>query len=80
MVLEEETKIIQSKNAHTQYVTIPASIVRDSQYPFKANEKVKIIVDPYREIMIIASIKGPNIRISSEGIIIDKRRVEVIEK
>jgi hypothetical protein len=80
MVLEEETKIIQSKNAHTQYITIPASIVRDSQYPFKANEKVRVIIDPYRKIIMIASIKGPSIRVGSEGIIIDKRKVEVIEK
>ena len=80
MVLEGETKITQSKNAHTQYITIPASIVRDSQYPFRANEKVKIIIDPYREIIMIVSVKGPTIRVSSEGIIVDKRRVEIIEK
>lgn len=36
MVLEKETKIIQSRNARTQYIVIPADMVADSRYPFKA--------------------------------------------
>jgi hypothetical protein len=80
MVLEEETKIIQSKNAYTQYFTIPTSIVRGSHTRLKQTKNVKIIVDFYPEIMIIVPIKGPNIRVSSGGIIIDKGRVEIIEK
>jgi|YelNatPaOPRAMG01_1025707.scaffolds.fasta_scaffold553551_1 hypothetical protein len=59
MVLEEETKILQSRNAHTQYIVIPAAMVRDSQYPFKADERVRITVDPYRKIMIIKSVDEP---------------------
>lgn len=78
MVLEEESRIIQSRNAHTQYITIPASIVRDSQYPFKAGEKIKIIIDPYNEVMIITSLSKPNVRIESEGIVIDKRKLKLV--
>lgn len=53
MVLEEETKIVQSRNAYTQYIVIPAAMVRDSQYPFEKNEKVKIIVIPEEEKIVI---------------------------
>jgi len=47
MVKEYETKIVQSKKAHTQYLVIPSVMVQDSQYPFKEGEKVRIIIDPY---------------------------------
>jgi len=80
MVLEEETKVIQSRNAYTQYIIIPASIVRDSQYPFKAGEKIKIIIDPYHKIILIASAEESNIRINRNGIIIGKRKVKIIEE
>ena len=79
MVLEKETKIVQSRNAHTQYVVIPAAMVRDSQYPFKANEGVRITVDPYRRMMIIRSIEEPYIEVSREGICIKGKRIEVVE-
>jgi hypothetical protein len=70
MVLEEEKKIAQSRNAHTQYIVIPAAIVRDSHYPFKADEQVRTTIDPYRKMMIVRSIKEPSIEVSSEGIYI----------
>lgn len=46
MVLKAKTKIIQNRNAKTQYVTIPASIASDSQYPFTAGQEVEIIINP----------------------------------
>lgn len=73
MVLKEETKIIQSRNAYTQYMVIPAAIVRDSQYPFRANERVKITIDPYRKIMIVASAEESYIEVSHEGIFVKKK-------
>ena len=42
MVLKERTKILQSTNAKTQYITIPSDMVIDSQYPFKADDEVEI--------------------------------------
>lgn len=80
MVLEEETKIAQSRNAHTQYIVIPAAVVRDSQYPFKEGGRAKIIVDPYRKIMIVRSVDAPNIEVSREGIFIKGKRVGVVEE
>jgi len=80
MVLEEETKIVQSRNAHTQYIVIPAAMVRDSQYPFKEGEHVRITVDPYRKMMIIRSVKEPYIEVSREGIYIKGKRIEVVER
>ena len=52
MVLKGRTRITRSKTSYTQYVTIPAAIVKDSQYPFKAGEEVYIEVDP-RGVIII---------------------------
>ena len=46
MVLQAITKLIQSPNSSTQYVTIPADIVKDSQYPFSANQNVEIKIVP----------------------------------
>ena len=42
MVLKERTRILQSTNAKTQYITVPSVMVSDSQYPFKANDEVEI--------------------------------------
>ena len=53
MVLETLSNIIQTKNAMTQYVTIPSTMVADSQYPFRDAGKVKITVEPEAEMMII---------------------------
>jgi len=80
MVLEAEAKIFQSSKARTQYVMIPAAIVGDSQYPFRSGERVRIVVDPYRKMMIITSIEEPYIKVSREGIFIKGRWIEVVEK
>lgn len=80
MVLEKESKIFQSKNARTQYIIIPADVVSDSQYPFRAGDRVRITVDPYHKIMIIASIGEPYLRISRESIYIKGKRIEVVEE
>jgi len=80
MVLEEETKIVQSRNAHTQYIVIPAVMVRDSQYPFKADERVRITIDPYRKMMVIRSVEEPTIEISPKGIFIKGKKIEVVER
>jgi hypothetical protein len=67
MVLEEETNIVQSKNAYTQYLTIPSSLVRDSQYPFKNGDKVKITVDPTHRILMITPAEKPDQDSSARG-------------
>lgn len=56
MALKHKTTIKQSKNAYTQYLVIPSSLVRDSQYPFKEDEKVEIIVDPKERKLVIKSV------------------------
>lgn len=80
MVLEEETKIVQSRNAYTQYLVIPAAMVRDSQYPFRADERVRITIDPYRKMMIITSVEVSIIEVSPKGLFIKGKRIEVVEK
>lgn len=47
MVLKAKTRIIQNRDAKTQYITIPANIASDSQYPFTSGQEVEIIIHPY---------------------------------
>jgi len=77
MVLETEVNIVQSKNAHTQYLVIPSAMVQDSHYPFKGGEKVKITIDPYRKLMIIMSVEEPQIKVSPEGIHLKGKKITV---
>jgi len=65
MALEAETKIVQSKNARTQYFVIPVDIIVDSRYPFKANECIRITIDPIIEISP-KGIKGKKIEVVEE--------------
>jgi len=47
MVLKTKTRILQNRDAKTQYITIPATVTSDSQYPFTAGQEVEIIINPY---------------------------------
>jgi len=53
MGLEGEGLVTKSKTSATHYVTIPSWIARDSQFPFKAGEKVKVTVLPDEGKIII---------------------------
>lgn len=66
MVLKAVTKIIQSGNSSTQYVTIPADVVKDSQYPFSANEEVEIQVMPEAKRVLLTGIGTKGSAKSSE--------------
>ena len=54
MGLKNKTKIVQTKNAATQYVTIPSAMVQDSQYPFKDAGEVVITFEPESQLMIVS--------------------------
>ena len=79
MVLEEETTIVQSRTAHTQYLIIPAAMVRDSQYPFKEGEKVRIIIDTYRKMMIVRSVEEPQVKVSLTRSILKGRKYKSLK-
>lgn len=53
MGLDAYSNIIQTKNALTQYITIPSTMVADSQYPFRDAGKIKITIKPDEQMMII---------------------------
>lgn len=53
MAIQSRVRIKQSKNAHTQYLIIPSAIVQDSQYPFKKDEEVEIVVEPNERRIIV---------------------------
>jgi len=46
MPLKAKSRIIQNRDAKTQYITIPADITSDSQYPFTAGQEVELIINP----------------------------------
>jgi len=46
MVLSAEARVHQNPKSYTQTITFPSALVRDSQYPFKGDEEVEIIVIP----------------------------------
>lgn len=73
MALKETTKILQSKKARTQYLTIPSSLVSDSQYPFKGGEEVEIVIDPKKELMMIQS-KESEVKISGDKLSIKTKK------
>jgi hypothetical protein len=79
MVKEFETKIVQSKKAHTQYLVIPSVMVQDSQYPFKERERVRIVIDPYRKMMIVSPAEEPQIKVSPDGFVIRGKRIEIVK-
>ena len=58
MAIYAETRILQSPKSRTQYVTIPARVVEDSQYPFVSNEEVELYVDTEKKLLIIAKKQG----------------------
>jgi hypothetical protein len=54
-------------------------MVQDSQYPFREGEKVRIIIDSYRKMMIIRAAEEPQIQVSPDGFVIKGKRIRVVE-
>lgn len=52
-MLKAKSKVNQNKNAKTQYITIPATIASDSQYPFTAGQEIQIEINPNESTIII---------------------------
>jgi antitoxin component of MazEF toxin-antitoxin module len=44
MVLKAKTRIAKNKNSSTLYLTIPAELAKDSQFPFHEGEEVELQV------------------------------------
>lgn len=84
MVLEEKVKLVQSPNAHTQYLIIPSALVRDSQYPFKDGGRVRIKVDVQNKTLIIMSesdaVEVPRKRLLKTRIQKDIKEAEELKK
>jgi hypothetical protein len=77
MVLEVEATIVQSKDAHTQYLVIPSVMVQDSQYPFKAGERVKIVIDTHQNVLMIKSAVETKVKVSPNGIHVRGKKITV---
>ena len=50
-------KIKQNKNSKTQYITVPAYMVVDTNYPFLPNEEVIVEIISKEEGLIIRKIE-----------------------
>lgn len=79
MVLETKIKVSQSKKAWTQYITIPAMVVADSQYPFKPNDELHLKIEPRLGIMVISREDRP-FKVTPNGVLIMQDHMEHIEK
>ena len=59
--METRTKGISKINKHpkanTMYLTIPADIVKEKNFPFKSGEKVKLELDKKQQIIIISKFE-----------------------
>jgi len=53
----EKVKIKQNKNSKTQYITVPAYMTVDTNYPFKPNEEVQVEIISKEEGLLIRKIK-----------------------
>ena len=57
LLLKVETRILENERTKAQYFTIPAHVVQDSQYPFKANDIVELEIDPDKEILTLRLLR-----------------------
>lgn len=51
MATSKTSRIFASGDATTLYLTIPAQVVSDSQFPFEADEGVRVTIDGDRLIV-----------------------------
>lgn len=59
MTLKIEAKILENERAKTQYITIPAQVTRDSQYPFKKNDIVELEIDLEEKKLVVKLLRRP---------------------
>jgi len=57
LVLKVESRILENRQAKTQYITIPARVVQDSQYPFKANDTVELEIEPQEKRLLVRLLR-----------------------
>ncbi len=58
MVLKKSIKLHKSKDANTQYLVIPASVVNDSQYPFKNKKILELEVNLEKGTVTLECVKS----------------------
>lgn len=51
MVTSQESRIFDSGDATTLYATIPARVVADSQFPFEADDEIRVTISDGRLVI-----------------------------
>jgi hypothetical protein len=51
LTLKAQVRVVQNKDAKTQYVAIPSVVVQDSLYPFQENDILDLEVHPAEKRM-----------------------------
>jgi hypothetical protein len=46
LTLTAKVRVVQNKDAKTQYIAIPSAVVQDSLYPFRKNDILELEIDP----------------------------------
>lgn len=57
MVLVGNGKITSAGKTNTKYLSVPAKLVMDSNFPFEEGEQVKITIDPQNKRLIAEKIR-----------------------
>ncbi|WP_169743670.1 hypothetical protein [Methanolacinia paynteri] len=57
MVLVGNGKITSAGKTNTKYLSVPAKLVMDSNFPFEEGEQVKITIDPQNKRLIVEKIR-----------------------
>ncbi len=56
MAMEGKGRIVSQGRAQTRYLTIPASVAADSNFPFEDGETVIVKIDDTGEFLIVEKI------------------------
>jgi hypothetical protein len=51
LTLKAEVRVVQIKDAKTQYLAIPSAVVQDSLYPFHENDILDLEIHPNEKRM-----------------------------
>jgi hypothetical protein len=56
MVLKANSRIMKNRNSSTFYLSIPADVAKDSQFPFHPNEEVQLEIKTADQTLVVYGI------------------------
>jgi len=56
MTTEGKGRLVSAGRAKTKYISIPAAVVSDSQFPFEEGEDLRIVIDADNSRLIVSKL------------------------